>query len=94
MDINKLICDQLRSLAAKVERGELECTKGEAMRALSLFAHEPLSKEEACHELNISRATFDRYVKAGKLPAGQHRLGFKELMWYKDELYSYLDEFE
>ena len=44
-----------------------------------------LSKYEACRYLNVSRATFDNYVRAGKLPRGKHVAGFKELSWsYKD----------
>ena len=44
-----------------------------------------LSKYEACRYLNISRATFDNYVREGKLPKGQKQAGFKELSWsYKD----------
>ena len=38
-----------------------------------------LSKYAACQYLRISRATFDNYVREGKLPRGKHRIGFKEL---------------
>lgn len=38
-----------------------------------------LSKYAACQYLRISRATFDNYVREGKLPRGEHRIGFKEL---------------
>ena len=38
-----------------------------------------LSKEQACKYLGISRATFDNYVRSGKLPRGKKELGFKEL---------------
>lgn len=48
-----------------------------------------LSKYAACEYLNISRATFDNYVREGKLPRGKHEIGFKELSWSKKEL----DEF-
>lgn len=34
-------------------------------------------------------ATFDNYVREGKLPRGKHEIGFKELSWSKKEL----DEF-
>ena len=39
--------------------------------------------------MNVSRATFDNYVREGKLPRGKHEIGFKELSWSKKEL----DEF-
>ena len=48
-----------------------------------------LSKYAACQYLRISRATFDNYVREGKLPRGKHEIGFKELSWSKKEL----DEF-
>lgn len=35
------------------------------------------------------QATFDNYVREGKLPRGKHEIGFKELSWSKKEL----DEF-
>ena len=37
------------------------------------------SKYQACKYLHISRATFDNYVKDGKLPKGKKEQGFKEL---------------
>lgn len=48
-----------------------------------------LSKYVACEYLNLSRATFDNYVREGKLPRGKHEIGFRELSWSKKEL----DEF-
>lgn len=38
-----------------------------------------ISKYAACRYLNISRATFDNYVREGKIPKGKHEIGFKEL---------------
>lgn len=40
-----------------------------------------VSKYKACQLLHISRATFDNYVREGKLPKGEHAIGFKELSW-------------
>lgn len=37
-----------------------------------------LSKYQACKYLNVSRATFDNYVRDGKLPEGKKEQGFKE----------------
>lgn len=51
---------------------------------------EYISKYEACRYLNISRSTFDAYVKDGKLPKGKKRIGFKELAWTKKELDKYV----
>ncbi len=45
-----------------------------------------LSKYQACKYLNISRATFDNWVKDGKIPPGKKEQGFKELFWTKEML--------
>lgn len=47
---------------------------------------ERLSKYLACSYLNVSRATFDNYVRCGKLPKGKKTAGFKELSWTKKDL--------
>lgn len=59
------------------------------IRSLLLKKEKRLSKYAACKYLNVSRATFDNYVREGKLPRGKHEIGFKELSWSKKEL----DEF-
>lgn len=56
---------------------------------MSYIAREPMSKLEACKFLEISRSKFDYLVKAGYLPQGSKRVGFKELAWYKDDLMLY-----
>lgn len=45
-----------------------------------------LSKYQACQYLNISRASFDNYVRSGKLPQGLKQAGFKEKFWTKKTL--------
>lgn len=44
------------------------------------------SKYQACKYLRISRATFDNWVRSGKLPKGRKQQGFKELYWLKRDL--------
>ena len=48
-----------------------------------------LSKYQACKYLNISRATFDNYVRDGKLPKGKKQQGFKELSWQLSDLQTF-----
>ena len=48
--------------------------------------NEKLSKYQACKYLDISRATFDNYVRAGKIPKGRKQQGIKELFFYKKDL--------
>ena len=54
--------------------------------------NEKLSKHQACKYLHISRATFDNYVKEGKLSKGRKQQGFKELFFYKKDLDKFVTE--
>lgn len=53
---------------------------------------ERLSKYKACQYLNVSRATFDNYIRMGKLPKGKKVAGFNELSWTKKELDEYINK--
>ena len=52
-----------------------------------------LSKYQACAYLNISRATFDNYVREGKIPKGKKETGWKELSWSESELKEVIKQF-
>lgn len=88
----------IRSLLVKIvddiDAGNSNITEEEAvkligtLKELSDKERRP-SKYAACEYLNVSRATFDNYVREGKLPKGKHEIGFKELSWSKKDL----DEF-
>ena len=54
---------------------------------------EILSKYQACIYLNISRATFDNYVREGKIPKGKKEIGWKELSWSESELKEVIKQF-
>ena len=82
----KLFAKLLRDTANKIEAGTCEIGEQQAMDICSMLSHEPLSKDQACSYLNMSRSKFDSLVLNGKLPKGIKRRGFKELIWYKDEL--------
>ena len=86
IDIKKLLSKELRKVADKIDAGTCEISPDEAMNIVNMLAHEPLSKEQSCTFLNVSRATFDLHVSLGNIPKGRKRTGFKELVWYKDEL--------
>ena len=51
-----------------------------------------LSKYEAYRHLRISRATFDNYVREGKLPRGKKEAGFKELSWNRKDLDKFIQK--
>ena len=86
----KVIARMLRSIADKIDDDSISSNPEETMQVMETIKgfvdkEKRLSKYEACRYLNISRATFDNYVREGKLPKGQKQAGFKELSWsYKD----------
>lgn len=56
------------------------------MDVISMLSHTPLSKDQACSHLNMSRSKFDELIREGKIPPGKKVRGFKELRWYVDQL--------
>lgn len=86
LNLKKLLIRSLRSLAKDIENDNCEITESEAMDILSVINHQPMSKDQACEYLNLSRSKFDDLVREGKIPKGRKVKGFKELRWYKDEI--------
>lgn len=84
--LKKLIVKLLRETVDKIDAGNSELTDSEAMEIMSVLTHQAMSKEDACIYMNMSRSKFDDLVREGKLPKGRKRRGFKELVFYKDEL--------
>lgn len=84
--ISKIVASLLREKADKIESGNCTLSSAEAMHIVSIFAHEPLSKAQACEFLNVGRSKFGYLMAEGKIPKGRKEKGFKELVWYKDEL--------
>lgn len=85
-DLRRLVVKYLREVADRIDGGTSEITEGEAMDILKAVAHGAMSKEQACGFLNLSRSRFDDLVREKKIPKGQKRTGFKELVWFRDEL--------
>ena len=86
-----IISKLLRRIADRIDEGSISSNPEETMQVMEAIQgfvdkEQRLSKYEACRYLNISRATFDNYVRAGKLPRGKHEAGFKELSWDKKTL--------
>ena len=84
--LKRAITKLLRETADKIDSGNCELNEEQAMDIMSVIGHEVLSKDEACSYLNLSRSRFDDLVREGKIPKGRKRRGFKELIFYKDEL--------
>lgn len=76
----------LRETADKIDAGNSEINEEQAIQVMSLIAHEPISREEASMELNVSRTKFNNMIDEGIVPKGRKRFGLKELIWYRDEI--------
>ena len=85
-NIKKLVSKYLREGADKIDAGTSEVSEAEAIDILRVIAHEAMSREKASNYLNMSRSKFNALVTEKKLPSGQKRKGFREKVWYKDEL--------
>lgn len=93
----KVIRELLLKMADNIDAGNSNLTEDEALQAISYLKEltnkeKRLSKCEAYRYLNVSRATFDNYVRAGKLPRGQHTAGFKELSYSKKDLDQFIEK--
>ena len=65
-----------------IDAGNSNITENEANELINTLKEltdkeKRLSKYAACRYLNVRRATFDKYVRPGKLPKGKHEIGFK-----------------
>ena len=90
----KVIRNLLVKIINDIDAGNSNITENEAMeltKVLQSYTDKTvkMSKYQACQDLNVSRATFDNYVREGKLPRGKKEAGFKELFWEQKDL----DEF-
>lgn len=90
----KIIRRLLAKIVDDIDAGNSNITENEAMELAKILQSytdraTKISKYQACRYLNVSRATFDNYVREGKLPRGKKEAGFKELFWVQKDL----DEF-
>lgn len=82
----KLIRDLIADRLEQIDAGNSNIDEESAIAILkavndSTNMNQRISKYKACQLLHISRATFDNYVREGKLPQGEHTIGFKEKSW-------------
>lgn len=95
----KVIKDLLLKVINDIDAGNSSLDEQEALEIIDILKKYTdkeirLSKYAACNYLNISRATFDNYIKEGKLPKGTHSIGFKELSWSRKELDDYIKRYK
>lgn len=87
----KAIRDLLQKVIEDIDSGNSNIDEAEEIEIIDCLKRltdrqRRLSKYEACRYLNVSRATFDNYVRVGKIPKGKKIAGFKELSWSRKEL--------
>lgn len=91
----KVIRELLLKIVDNIDSGNSNISEDEAIQTIKYLRNftdreQILSKYQACEYLNVSRATFDNYVKDGLLPKGQKQAGFKELHWTKKSLDNFI----
>lgn len=87
----KIIKDLLLKIVNDIDTGNTNISAEECEKVIEYLTeisdkNAKLSKYQACKHLKVSRATFDNYVRSGKIPKGRKQIGFKELFWYKKDL--------
>ena len=86
-----LIRSLLQNCIDRIDAGNSNLSTEEEIEVIELLKNytnkdRKFSKYQACEYLNISRATFDNYIRDGKIPRGKKEAGFKELFWKESEL--------
>ena len=90
-----VIRNLLLEIVNNIDTGNSKIPEEQQIELIECIRHftdrtERLSKYKACEYLNISRATFDNYIREGKIPKGKKIAGFNELSWTKKELDEYI----
>lgn len=76
----------LEDTAKNIRVGNCEIAEEQAIEITSLISHKPMTREEVCNYLNVSKTRFYELVDDGIIPRGKKRIGSKEKWWYKDEI--------
>ena len=87
-----IIRNLLLKIVDNIDSGNSNITEKEAFDIIEIIRKftdkdKRLSKYAACKYLNVSRATFDNYIRNGKLPKGKHEIGLESaiIYWFLDE---------
>lgn len=93
----KVIRELLLKIVDNIDSGNSNISEDEAIQTIKYLRNftdreQILSKYQACEYLNVSRATFDNYIRDGLLPKGKKQAGFKELSWTKKELDKFIKD--
>lgn len=98
----QLVRKALVNIINNIDAGHTNLTEQECLSTLEYLSQvtnsmEKLSKTQACLYItkhtgkNISRATFDNYVRMDIIPKGRDQMGFKEKFWVKKDLQNAID---
>ena len=92
----KIIRNLLLQIIDNIDAGNSNLSEEETIQTIEYLKEltdkeKRLSKYQACQYLNVSRATFNNYVRAGKIPRGKHEAGFKELSYSKKDLDKFIE---
>lgn len=87
----KIIRNLLNKIIEDIDAGNSNLSEQEAIEAIEYIKQltdkdKRFSKYQACQYLNVSRATFDNYVRDGLITKGKKEAGFKELSWKQKDL--------
>ena len=93
----KMVRDALADRVNDIDTGNSNLSDEQciaALESLGALARKdmPMSKYQAYQYLGVSRATFDNYVREGKLPRGKHAADFKELSQNKKDLDKFIKD--
>ena len=88
----KVIREMLQKFIDDIDAGnsnlsfEQQCNIFRLLSNVNIGQENEMNKTEAADYLGVSRATFDYYVRDGRIPHGKQIGNFKELRWYKSDL--------
>ena len=90
-----LIRSLLQKCIYRIDAGNSNISADEEIEIIELLKKytdkdRKLSKYQACKYLNMSRATFDKYIREGKIPKGKKEAGFKELFYMESDLRKFI----
>ena len=91
-----LIRSLLQNCIDRIDAGNSNISADEEIEIIELLKKytdkdRKLSKYQACKYLNMSRATFDKYIREGKMPKGKKEAGFKELFYMESDLRKFIE---
>lgn len=72
----------LQNIIDQIDSGNCNMSDEEMLKTINMLRQyanpeEKLSKDQVCSKLNVSRATFDNKVRAGKFPKGKNKEDLK-----------------